>query len=51
MIQLLDRLGLGFRPGPFQHLDLGQHDVFQHGQMRKGVELLEDDADLAAQLV
>lgn len=41
----------GFFAGDAFDFARGQRDVFQHRQMRKGVELLEHDADLAAQLV
>jgi hypothetical protein len=51
MGQLLDGDLLGLVLGHAKHLARRQHNVFQHRQMREGVPLLEDDADLASQLV
>src|SRR6516164_3073920 len=51
MRQLLDRDGLGLLAALSENLARRQHDVLQHRQMRKGVPLLEYDADLAPELV
>ena len=44
-----DRLSLGL--AQTQHLARREGHVLEHGQMREGVPLLEDDADLLPQLV
>ena len=51
MLQLAHGDVLRFLAALPQHLARREHHVLEHGQVRKGVELLEDDADLLPQLV